>query len=153
MESQHIYYELTKMSYYSKNIEQGDLVNNQIISNTFYIPYKYCQGAYCDNDVCFLVKLFHNNMKIFEYEIQFELFDDSGNEEALKKIKWKPSYTHEKYIQHYFENIECKDCYIQEENLIIIFDIDLTINGCNYEQIYGLGSYDWNEDKIKIFPY
>ena len=56
------------------------------------------------------------------------------------------------YIEYYFENIECKDCYILEEKLIIMFDIDFTINGYVYEKIYGDGSYDWDENKPIILP-
>lgn len=146
MNTSNISYELSCMSFYSNTIEKGILIDNQIISNTFHIPYSHCQGVYCDNDVCFIVKLFHNEIKISECEIQFELFDD--NEQIPKKIKWKSTYIDDKYIINYFENIECQDSYIFDEKLFITFNIDSRINGYMYEQIYGIGSYDWKQENI-----
>lgn len=141
-------YNLSCLSQYEKTIEQEKLTNSQIISNTFYIPYLCCQGAYSDIDVCFMVELFYGEIKIFECEINFELFDDNNDEEKLKKIKWKPVNIFNKYIENYFNNIEYKECYILNSKLFITFDIDLEINGYEYEQMYGIGSYDWDENKI-----
>lgn len=141
-----IFYKLYNLSSYTKTIEQGNLIDEQIISNTFYIPYCYCQDAYSDCDVNFMVELFYNNMKIFECEIHFELFEDNNDETILKNLQWKPVYIHDVYIENYFENIECRDCYILGGKLFIIFDIDLKINGYKYEQIYGVDSYDWEND-------
>jgi hypothetical protein len=152
METHHIFYKLSCFSYPSKNIEQGSLTNNQIISNTFYIPYRSYQGVYDNNNVSFTINLFHNNIKIFECDLLFELFDDNIDESLLQKLKWKPLSIDNNYIEYYFENIECKDCYILEEKLIIMFDIDFTINGYVYEKIYGDGSYDWDENKPIILP-
>ncbi len=143
MNISNISYELSCMSFHSNTIEKGIFTDNQIISNTFYIPYSPCQGVYTDNDVCFIVKLFYNEIKIFECEIQFELFDDDNNEQFIKKIKWKSMYIYNKYIENYFENIECKECYIFDEKLFIIFNVDLNIN----RYIYDLE----NEKTIDLF--
>jgi hypothetical protein len=116
---------LSCLSVYTKQIEHGYLIDNQIISKIFFIPYLYCQGAYDDIDVCFMVELFYNSTKFFECEFQFELFNDNNDEKILKKIKWKPSYTHDKYTEHYFNCISSKDCYILEDKIIIMFDVDL----------------------------
>jgi len=95
-----------------------------------------------------MIELFYDEMKIFECEIEFELFDDINDENKLKKTIWKPTHIYDKYIQNYFENIECKNCYILEGKLYVIFDINLTINGYNYEIMYGEGTYDYENDKI-----
>lgn len=131
-------YNLLCPSNYSK-IEQGNLIDFKIISNTFYIPYLHCHGAYSDSDVFFTVELFYNEMKIFECDLQFELFDDNNDENKLKKIRWNPKYINKKYIEN---NVECKECYILDEKLVIVFEIDLTINVHKYENMYGVGSYD-----------
>ena len=43
----------------------------------------------------------------------------------FKKILWKPIYIKNKNINNYFDNIEFKECYILDEKLVIIFEIDL----------------------------
>jgi len=148
MNNTDVYYKLSCLSHYENTAEKGYLIDYQIISNTFYIPYLYCQGAYGDNDACFIVELFYNEIKILECELNFELFDDMNDENELKKIKWMPVNIYDKYIEHYFENIEIKNCYIFEEKIIIIFNIDLRINGYMYEQIHGENTYDFEKDEI-----
>lgn len=44
MNNPNITYKLSK--WYSSHIEEGNLIDYQILSNTFFIPYLYCQGAY-----------------------------------------------------------------------------------------------------------
>ena len=68
------------MLIFKKKIEQGNLIDNKIISNTFYIPYLHCQCAYSDNNVFFTVELFYNEMKILECDLQFKLFHDNKDE-------------------------------------------------------------------------
>ena len=148
MNNTNLSYNLSCLSQYSKEIEQGNLIDNKIISNTFYIPYLHCQGAYCDWDVFYTVELFYGETKIFECDLEFELFDDNNDEDKLKKIIWMPKYIHDKYIEHYFYDVECKECYILDDKLVIIFEIDLTINGYKYELMYGEDTYDYENDKI-----
>lgn len=149
MNNPNITYKLSK--WYSSHIEEGNLIDYQILSSVFFIPYLYCQDVY--DNFSFIVELFYNKIKIFEceFEFEFELFDDNNNDEnKLKKIKWKPKDIRDKYIRHFFENIETKDYYILDGNFIVIFNMDLEINGYEYELINGEGSYDWDLDKIII---
>ena len=39
----------------------------------------------------------------------------------FKKILWKPKYINDKNINNYFDNVECKEYYILNEKLVIIF--------------------------------
>ena len=64
-------------------------------------------------------------MKILVCDLQFKLFDDNNDKDKLKKILWKPRYIHEKNIDNDFDNyITCKECYILNKQLVIIFEID-----------------------------
>ena len=54
MNNTNLSYNLRCLSQYSKKIEQGNLIDYKIISNTFYIPYLHYQGAYSDNNVFLL---------------------------------------------------------------------------------------------------
>jgi hypothetical protein len=148
MNNKNLFYNLRCLSQYSKQIEQGNLIDFKIISNTFYIPYLYCQGSYNDIDVSFDIEIFYDEIKILECNLEFTLFDDNNDENKLKNMLWKSTYIHNKYIEHYFNNVECKECYILDEKLVIIFEIDLTINGYQYELMYGEGTYDYENDKI-----
>ena len=112
----------------SKEPECGVLINSQIISKHFYIPYFYHQGSYSDSDVYFIVELFYNSIKIFECDFEFELFNDTimTKYELMDKktFKWTPKYTNEKYITHELNKVECNSCYILNKELFIEFDIE-----------------------------
>lgn len=123
-----ITYRITNLSMDSKEHECGVLINSQIISKHFYIPYFYHQGSYSDSDVYFIVELFYNSKKIFECDFEFELFNDTimTKYELMDKktFKWMAKYTNEKYIIHKLNKVECKSCFILNKELFIEFDIE-----------------------------
>ena len=123
-----ITYHITNLAMYSKEPECGILINSQIISKHFYIPYFYYQGSYSDSDVYFIVELFYKNIKIFECDFEFELFNDTimTKYELMDKktFKWIPKYINEKNIIHELNKVECKSCYILNKELFIEFDIE-----------------------------
>lgn len=123
-----ITYHITNLSMYSKEPDCGILINSQIISKHFYIPYFYHQGSFSDTDVYFIVELFYDSKKIFECDFEFELFNDTimTKYELMDKktFKWTPKYTNEKYIIHELNKAECKSCYILNKELFIEFDIE-----------------------------
>ena len=137
-------------SQFSSRVEKGILTNNQIVSNSFYIPYLPCQGAFSDTDVWFSVELFCGDIQIYACDIEFVLFDDMQSEDTLRERKWTASDSHEKYIDTYFEQVECRECYILDGKFVMNFDLDLQINGYRYEQMHGEGSYDWEKDRIVL---
>jgi hypothetical protein len=122
-----ITYRITNISMYSKEPDCGILINSQIISKHFHIPYFYHQGSYSDSDVYFTVELFYNSIKIFECDFEFELFNDTimTKYELMDKktFKWTPKYTNDKYIIHELNKVECNSCFILNKELFIEFDI------------------------------
>ena len=125
-----IYYKLNNLSIHSEQ-KQGIMSNNIIIEENLYIPYFYHQGSYSDSDVYFTVELFYNNIKIFESDIEFKLFDDSVMDNYVlmnkKTFVWKPFYVNEKYFlesDRYFEHIGIKNVFILDKKLTIEFDFD-----------------------------
>jgi len=124
-------YKITNYSHYGLKIQpiQETLINNKIQCSKLYIPYFYHQGSY--NDLFFVVELFYSNKKIFEYEIEFELFDDSIMNDYKTMDKktyiWKPSFSHNKNIEYSpssIDYIDVNSAYILDKKLYVEFDIE-----------------------------
>jgi len=86
-----ITFQLSKpWSQFSSRVEKGILTNNQIVSNSFYIPYLPCQGAFSDTDVWFSVELFCADIQIYACDIEFVLFDDMQTRTPCEKENGPP---------------------------------------------------------------